>query len=78
MTAGAMDVHRRQITSRARAARPGPVLAAVLTGVAMALGWVLAKTLGLVWYALAWLVAAFWEGWVTGWDHRPRVTAPPG
>lgn len=73
-----MELHRQRIDARARSARPGPILVAVLVGLAMALGWVLAKLAGLGWYTVAWLGSAFVEGWKTGWDSRPQVTAPPG
>lgn len=78
MTADTMELHRHRITARARAAGPGPVLIAILVGMAMSIGWLLAKILGLAWYTVAWLAGAFYEGWVTGWDSRPKVGGPPG
>ena len=70
--------HLERINTRARSARPGPVLVAVLVALAMSIGWVLAKILGLAWFTVAWLCGAFYEGWVTGWDSRPKVGGPPG
>lgn len=78
MTSDTMELHRRRITARARQARPGQVLLVLLTGLFMGLGWAAAKLTGLAWFLIAWAASAIIEGWVTGWETRPRAGAPPG
>jgi hypothetical protein len=78
VTTDTMELHRQHITSKAKAARPGPALLMLLTGLFMGLGWVLGTLGGVLWFCVAWAWYAAAEGLVTGWNSRPRVTAPPG
>lgn len=67
MTTAFLDrVPVERITDRARAARPGRSLLAVLAALLFALGWVAAKTVRGVWLAAAWCVCAVLVGWQEG------------
>jgi hypothetical protein len=55
-----------RITRRAHAARPGRTALAVVASVLFGLGWLIARTLGLLWIGLAYAAAALAEGWVAG------------
>lgn len=73
-----MELHREQISARARTIRPGAVFLGLVTWLAMSIGWVAGTLAGWLWYLGAWVYAAAEHGAVTGWNTRPRVTAPPG
>jgi uncharacterized membrane protein YedE/YeeE len=55
-----------QITREARHARPGRSILAVIAGFLFGLGWLLARTLGLAWFAVAWCGTAVKVGWQEG------------
>lgn len=66
MTAILDRVPTERIGERARAARPGVTLLRALTAVLFALGWAVARVLGLLWLAVAWMAIAVAEGWREG------------
>ena len=59
-----------RISARARAISPLKTLLALLFVVPFALGWLAAKVVGVVWIAVAWLLAAAAEGWDAGRGKR--------
>ena len=52
-----------RIEQRARDARPGRTVLAIIALVLFGLGWLAYKTCALAWLALAWCIAAVTEGW---------------
>lgn len=63
MTAVLDRVPVETITEQARDVHPVRVLLAVIAGLLYGVGWVAAKTLGAVWFALAWAGTAVKVGW---------------
>jgi hypothetical protein len=78
MSADTMELHRRQITDRARSARPGQVALTVLTWLVMAVPMLAGWLAGMAWFLCAWIVSASIEGGKAGWQNRPGAGAPPG
>jgi hypothetical protein len=54
-----------RIEQRARHARPGRAVLAVIASVLFGLGWLACKTCAVTWLAAAWCAAAVIEGWQT-------------
>jgi uncharacterized membrane protein YedE/YeeE len=52
-----------RISQRARAARPGRTVLAVVAGLLFGLGWLAFRACALAWLALAWCGSAVIEGW---------------
>lgn len=65
------DMLVHDITDRARQIQFSRVLLTVLAGTFYALGWITARTFGVVWLALTWSAVAVKLGWQEG-----RKTAP--
>jgi hypothetical protein len=70
---GRVEVSR--ITERANQARPGLVLATAVGFVFVALGWLIAKTLGYTWMAIVWPASAIMEGFAQGYEGTPMQKA---
>lgn len=51
------------INVQARQVRPGRAVLTVIAAVLFGLGWVVARTLGIVWLAVMWCGVAVREGW---------------
>lgn len=64
-----------QITREARHVRPGRVVLAVIAGFLFGVGWLLARSLGLAWLAVAWCAVAVKIGWQAGKAHGGRSRA---
>jgi uncharacterized membrane protein YdjX (TVP38/TMEM64 family) len=60
-----------EISTRAREARPGRVALTVIAGVLFGVGWVAAKTLGVVWLGVAWCFTAARLGWRDARGNQP-------
>jgi hypothetical protein len=60
-----------RINTEARDVEIGRAVLTVLAGVLFAVGWLAAKTVGLLVLAVAWSVAAVRVGWSVGWES-PR------
>ena len=54
-----------RIGQRARQARPGRAVLAVVALVLFGLGWLAFKVLAVAWFAVAWCGSAVIEGWQT-------------
>lgn len=67
------DVRLARITARARAIRPGRTFLTMLAAVLYGLGWLIAKTFGVLWLALTWCAAAVQVGW-----EDARAVPSPG
>jgi len=52
-----------RISQRARAARPGRTVLAVIAGLLFGLGWLAYKACAAAWLAVAWCGCAVIEGW---------------
>jgi len=65
------DMLVHDITDRARQIQFSRVLLTVLAGMFYALGWIAARTFGVIWLALTWSAVAVKVGWQEG-----RKTAP--
>lgn len=63
MTSIAERIPLDRIGQRARHARPGRAVLAVIALVLFSVGWVACKTLAAAWFAVAWCCAAVAEGW---------------
>jgi len=61
-----------QIGDEAREVQFSRVLVAVITGVLFGLGWVVAKVVGAVWFALVWSAVAVKVGYQAGREPRER------
>ena len=66
MTTLTQRVPLDRIDQRARSARPGRAVLMVIATVLFAAGWLVARTLSVLWIGLAWSVAAVAEGWAAG------------
>jgi Tfp pilus assembly protein PilW len=55
-----------RIDQRARAAQPGRVALTVIVSVLFSVGWLVARTLSVLWIGLAWSASAVAEGWAAG------------
>lgn len=63
-----------RITVEAKAVHPGRTILLALAGLLYALGWLTAKAVGLLWFAVAWTGTAVKVGWVDARKpKRPRV-----
>jgi hypothetical protein len=76
MTAVLERVPVDRITAEARATHPGRALLTLIAGVLYGLGWLAAKTVAVVWLALAWSFAAVKVGWQDA--RRPAVSGRRG
>jgi len=76
MTAILERVPVDRITAEAREARPGRALLTLIAGALYGLGWLAAKTVAVVWLALAWSYAAVTVGWSDA--RRPAVSGRRG
>lgn len=56
-----------EINARAREIRLGRTLLTMLAAVLYGLGWVTAKTVRVIWMAIAWSAVAVKVGWREGW-----------
>jgi hypothetical protein len=63
-----------RITAEAREAHPGRALLTLIAGVLYGLGWLAAKTVAVLWLAVAWSFAAV----KVGWQDARRVKATRG
>lgn len=61
-----------QIGDEAREVQFSRVLVAAITGVLFGLGWVVAKVVGAVWFALVWSAVAVKVGYQAGREPRER------
>lgn len=66
------DVMTERITLEAREVRFWRTVATILAGLLFGLGFMVAKTFGLLWFALAWSVTAVRVGWREGRKSQPR------
>lgn len=55
-----------RITGQARQVHLGRIIAAVLAGVLFGLGWLVARSLVVAWFAVTWCACAVLEGWREG------------
>ena len=62
-----------EITQQAREIHPVRTILSAVAGVLFALGWVVGKTLGGLWFVLMWAFVATREGWRTA-----KVSHEPG
>ncbi|HEU4542571.1 MAG TPA: hypothetical protein VFR23_15700 [Jiangellaceae bacterium] len=60
-----------EITRQAREVRFGRVLLTVIAAVLFGIGWIVAKTFTVLWFALAWSATAVKLGWQEGRKPRP-------
>lgn len=60
-----------RITIEARQVHPGRTLLLALAGLLYALGWVTAKTFGLLWFAAVWTATAVKVGWMDARTPKP-------
>ena len=73
MTTDLLDrVPLDHITQQAREVRPGRAVLTVIAAVLFAVGWVVAKTFGVLWFSLVWAGCAVREG------HRSARGVKPG
>ena len=63
MTSIAERVPLDRIEARARHARPGRTILAVIASVLFGLGWLACKACAVAWFAAAWCGSAVVEGW---------------
>lgn len=75
MTALLERVPVDRITAEAREIHPGRALLTVIAAVLYGIGWVAAKTVAVVWLAVAWSYAAVKVGWS---DARGPVSGRRG
>lgn len=61
-----------RITVEAKAVRPGRTILLALAGLLYALGWIVAKAFGLLWFAAAWTGTAVKVGWTDARKPKPR------
>lgn len=57
------DTHLDRITARTRQASPARSAVAVIAGVLFGIGWIAARFLGALWFAIVWCAMAVSEGW---------------
>jgi hypothetical protein len=60
------DMLVHDITDRARQIQFSRVLLTVLAGTFYALGWITARTFGVIWLAMTWTAVAVKVGWTEG------------
>lgn len=60
------DMLVHDITARARQIQFSRVLLTVLAGVFYGLGWITARTFGVIWLAMTWTAVAVKVGWTEG------------
>lgn len=63
-----------EINARAREVHLGRTLLTVLAAVLFGLGWIVAKTVRVIWLAIAWSAVAVKVGWREGW--KPATARP--
>lgn len=61
-----------RITTEAREVEIGRTLLTLIAGLLFAVGWIAAKTVGVIWLALAWSATAVRLGW-----SEARMKTPP-
>lgn len=64
------DALTARISAQAEAMKPGRALLTLIAGLFFALGWLVAKTFGVLWLVVAWSAAAVKVGWQEG--RQPR------
>lgn len=67
-----------EITDQARQVRFWRTAATVIAFLLFGLGWVVAKTFGVTWFALAWAGCAVREGWREGRRASGPARSPTG
>jgi len=70
MTTFLDEVMVEQITAEAREVHFGRTLLTIIAGLLFGIGWVIARTFGLLWLTLAWSAVAIRIGWTEG--RKPR------
>lgn len=63
-----------EINARARDVQIGKTLLTILAAVLFALGWITAKTVRVIWLAVAWSAVAVKVGWQEGWKPATART----
>lgn len=64
-----------RISTQAEAIRPGRALLTLIAGLFFAIGWLTAKTFGVLWLVVAWSIAAVKVGWQEGrGQHRAPLS----
>lgn len=63
-----------RVTAEARDIQFGRLLATVLAGVFYLLGWIAARALRVVWFALTWSATAVRVGWREGLAQQPKTS----
>lgn len=65
-----IDLRRDQVHRRARQVNVARLMALIVGGLFVGLGWVVAKLVSGAWIGIVWVIAAFLEGWDQGWVSR--------
>jgi len=68
------DVMVDDITTRAKEIHFGRVMLTILAGIFYGIGWITARTFGVLWLALTWSAVAVKVGWQEGRKSAPKRT----